>query len=51
MVMETFIVHFERSTKRGTRRGKRTVKARNVWEAKLKVSHAVPSSFGHWVVA
>jgi len=50
-VMEKFVVHFERSTKNGTRRGKRTVKARNAWEAKMKVSHSVTGSFGHWVVA
>jgi hypothetical protein len=48
--METFVVHFERSTKNGTRRGKRTVKARNALEATMKVNHTVTGSFGHWVV-
>tara|TARA_Y100000310_G_C20503352_1_gene725148 strand:- start:387 stop:545 length:159 start_codon:yes stop_codon:yes gene_type:complete len=47
--MEKFIVHFEKSTSKGIRRGKRTVKARNEREARLKAASMVEGSFGHWV--
>ncbi len=47
--MFKFQVHFEKSSPKGIKHGMRTVKARNQWEAKLKVSHQVPNSFGHWV--
>ena len=47
--MEYFVVHFEKSTPKGVKRGKRTVKARNQWEAKLKVASVVEGSFGHRV--
>ena len=47
--MEKFVVHFEKSTPKGVKRGRRTVKARNQWEAKMKVSHRVPGTFGLWV--
>jgi len=47
--METFVVHFEIATCKGVKRGKRTVKARNMWEAKMKVSARVNGAFGLWV--
>ena len=51
--MTKYQVHFEYiATPSGTawtRRGIRTVKARNEAEAKIKVASVVDGSFGHWV--
>jgi hypothetical protein len=47
--MIKFQVHFEKSTRKGIKRGIRTVNARNEAEAKLKVASVVAGSFGHWV--
>ena len=51
--MTNYQVHFEYIARpSGTgwvRRGRRTVKARNEVEAKLKVASVVDGSFGHWV--
>jgi hypothetical protein len=47
--MTNYQVHFEKTTRKGTKRGVRTVRARNESEAKLKVASVVEGSFGHWV--
>jgi len=47
--MIKYQVHYEKATSKGIKRGIRTVKARNEFEAKLKVASVVDGSFGHWV--
>ena len=47
--MTNYQVHFEKTTCKGIKRGIRTVRARNEFEAKLKVASVVDGSFGHWV--
>jgi hypothetical protein len=47
--MTNYQVYFEKTTRKGIKRGVRTVRARNEAEAKLKIASVVAGSFGHWV--
>ena len=47
--MTRYYVHYSKGTDKGLFHGIRTVSARNEQEAKARVRHAIPGSFGHWV--
>jgi hypothetical protein len=47
--MTNYQVHYSVGRSKGLFHGKRTVKARNEEEAKIRVASVVDGSFGHWV--